>query len=46
MPTVGLFGFQIMSEIGTVWEWDKTELFEIQTSSDFRHSLYLEWKNL
>ena len=31
-----------VSEIGTVWEWDTTELSEIQTSSDFRHSLYSE----
>ena len=28
-----------VSEIGTVWEWGKSELSEIQTSSIFRHSL-------
>ena len=33
-------GFQIVSEIGNVGEWDTTELSEIQISSDFRHSLY------
>ena len=31
--------FQTVSEIETVWEWDTTELSEIQTSSHFRHSL-------
>ena len=31
-----------MSEIRTVWKRDITELSEIQTSSDFRHSLYSE----
>ena len=29
-----------MSEIQTVWKRDATELSEIQTSSDFCHSLY------
>ena len=29
-----------MSEIQTVWTREATELSEIQTSSDFRHSLY------
>ena len=29
-----------LSEIGTVWEWDTTELYEIQTSLGSRHSLY------
>ena len=38
--TVGLFSFQTVSEIRTVLEWDTAELAEIQTSSDFRHSLY------
>ena len=37
------FGFQTASGIGTAWEWDTTELYEIQTSSDFRHSLYSGW---
>ena len=27
--------FHTVSEIGTVWEWETTELSEIQTSSDF-----------
>ena len=34
--------FQTVSEIETVWEWDTTELSEIQTSSNFRHSLHLK----
>ena len=36
------FGFQTekMSEIQIVWKWDTTELSEIRTSWDFRHSLY------
>ena len=37
-----LFRIQTLSEIRTVWKWDETELSEIQTSSDFRHSLYFE----
>ena len=35
-----LFRFQTLPEIQTVRKWDKAELYEIQTSSDFRHSLY------
>ena len=31
---------QKVSEIQTVWKRNATELSEIQTSSDFRHSLY------
>ena len=29
-----------VTEIQTVWKQDPIELSEIQTSSDFRHSLY------
>ena len=35
-----------MSEIQTVWKRDATELSEIQTSSDFRHSLQMAVRNL
>ena len=35
-----MFGFQTMSKILTVWKRDKTEPSEIQTSLDFRLSLY------
>ena len=40
------FRHKIVSEIGTVWEWDTTELSEIQTSLDFRHSLYVNFITL
>ena len=33
------FGFQTLSDSQNVWEKDSTELSEIQTSSDFKHSL-------
>ena len=36
------FGFQTLSEIQTVWKQNASELSEIQTSSDFRHSLDLD----
>ena len=35
-----------VSEIQTVWKRNATELSEIQTSSDFRHSLYIKWSKL
>ena len=40
-----LFGFQTQSKIRTVCNRDETELSEIQTSQDFRHSLYSQRLN-
>ena len=36
--------FQTLSKIGTVGEWDTTELSEIQTSSDFSLDVQLVTK--